>query len=303
MEKIKTIIMRLGLPLAAVVVLYFALSKASTDSALATKKPEAEPSTIPAGSLFENQVAGIGIIEPRSEKISIGTEIAGIVKAVPHEVGARVKKGDVLFEIDTESLQSELAAARSAASSAKVALEDAKNELGLYESVADKNAISKNELQRKRYGAKLAKARLAEAEANIKVLQTSINRSKIKSPIDANILRINVRPGEFAQAGALNTPLMIIGDIDTMHVRVEIDETEANKVESNAAAKGFLRGTTTPITLQFVRKEPFVMPKKSFTGDGNERVDTRVMEVIYSFDNTQIGSSVGQQMDVYIESR
>jgi hypothetical protein len=56
----------------------------------------------------------------------------------------------------------------------------------------------------------------------------------------------------------------------------------------------------TPLT--FVRFEPFVVPKKSLTGDSTERVDTRVLQVIYRIDNRSIPLFVGQQMDVFIDA-
>jgi hypothetical protein len=48
--------------------------------------------------------------------------------------------------------------------------------------------------------------------------------------------------------------------------------------------------------------EPFVIPKKSLTGGTTERVDTRVMQVVYSFDRAELPVYVGQQMDIYIEA-
>ena len=53
--------------------------------------------------------------------------------------------------------------------------------------------------------------------------------------------------------------------------------------------------------LNFVRIEPYVVPKKSLTGDTTERVDTRVLQVLYGFPHEQLDVYVGQQMDVYIE--
>jgi hypothetical protein len=55
--------------------------------------------------------------------------------------------------------------------------------------------------------------------------------------------------------------------------------------------------------LSFVRVEPFVVPKKSLTGDTTERVDTRVLQVIYACDPTDRPPLfVGQQVEVYIEA-
>ena len=59
-------------------------------------------------------------------------------------------------------------------------------------------------------------------------------------------------------------------------------------------------GVKTP--LSFVRFEPFVVPKKSLTGDGSERVDTRVLQAIYSIDGVDAPVFVGQQLDAFIEA-
>jgi hypothetical protein len=53
--------------------------------------------------------------------------------------------------------------------------------------------------------------------------------------------------------------------------------------------------------LEFVRFEPYVIPKKSLTGDSIERVDTRVLQVIYRIRDAEPSVYVGQQMDVYID--
>ena len=50
-----------------------------------------------------------------------------------------------------------------------------------------------------------------------------------------------------------------------------------------------------------MRVEPYVVPKKSLTGDNTERVDTRVLQVIYAMDVTDRPIYVGQQMDVFID--
>ena len=54
------------------------------------------------------------------------------------------------------------------------------------------------------------------------------------------------------------------------------------------------------VPIEYVRTEPLVIPKRSLTGSVSERVDTRVMQVIYSVDPNVLGAAVGQQVDVYI---
>jgi hypothetical protein len=88
-----------------------------------------------------------------------------------------------------------------------------------------------------------------------------------------------------------------------LNIRVDVDENEAWRVRSDASAVATVRGNANLKTaLTFVRFEPFVLPKKSLTGDSTERVDTRVLQVIYRVEDDQLPLFVGQQMDVFIEA-
>ena len=54
--------------------------------------------------------------------------------------------------------------------------------------------------------------------------------------------------------------------------------------------------------MKFVRVEPFVIPKHSLTGESTERVDTRVLQVIYAIDTGGRKLFAGQQLDVFIDA-
>jgi len=82
-----------------------------------------------------------------------------------------------------------------------------------------------------------------------------------------------------------------------------LDSILIARQQAGAAAFGTLRGNRnigTPLT--FVRIEPLVVPKQSLTGDSAERVDTRVLQVIFSFERGNLPIYVGQQMDVFIDT-
>ena len=117
------------------------------------------------------------------------------------------------------------------------------------------------------------------------------------------MLQVKVHLGEFAPTGALPTPLILLGSVDKLHVRVDVEEHEAWRVLPEARAAASVRGNSELKTsLTFVRFEPFVVPKKSLTGDSTERVDTRVLQVIYRIDDQNGPLFVGQQMDVFIDA-
>ncbi len=118
------------------------------------------------------------------------------------------------------------------------------------------------------------------------------------------MLKVNVRSGEFAAAGALAEPLIILGNIKPLFVRVDVDEHEAGRVRPEATAVAALRGDASVRSpLRFVRFEPLVIPKRALTGDSAERVDTRVLQVLYEMQRSDARFFVGQQMDVFIDAK
>jgi len=78
--------------------------------------------------------------------------------------------------------------------------------------------------------------------------------------------------------------------------------TFASRVRPGTKAEASVRGNPELKTaLHFEYIEPYVVPKKSLTGESTERVDTRVLQVIYSFHRGTFPVYVGQQMDVFID--
>lgn len=279
--------------------------------------PVAQSVAEPAQAPFKTYIAGAGIIEARSDNISIGTALPGVVDKVLVKAGDKVKAGDAVFRLDQREAAAELevkrageAKARAGVAEAEAVLADAKTLLDLAEAVSDRRAISVEELDRRRNAVAIAKARtesaraqVASAQADVKAVQTNLDRLTVRAPINGEILQVNVRPGEYAAAGVLAKPLVLLGDLERLHVRVDIDENDAWRFRANAPAVAALRGNRDfRANLSFVRVEPYVVPKKSLTGDSTERVDTRVLQVLYSFDRAQLTAYVGQQMDVFIEA-
>lgn len=153
------------------------------------------------------------------------------------------------------------------------------------------------------YDRDVASAALARAEADAAKIEVEIDRLIPRALVAGRVLQVNVRPGEFVGAPP-NQPLVILGNIDRLHVRVDIDEYDIPRFRKEASAVAVPRGSLQEeYPLTFVRVEPFVVPKKSLTGDASERVDTRVLQVIYQFDpKGRPPLFVGQQVEVFIKA-
>jgi len=280
--------------------------------------PIAPAVTEPATAPYKAFIAGAGIVEAKSQNIAIGTSLSGIIKSVAVKVGDSVNAGDSLFFIDDREYSAELFTKKADLSKALADVEvaesshaDAKSLLKIAEAVTDRRAISTEELLKRRNAVMIAKAKLVSAnafvqqtKAGIANTETTLERLNVRAPVASTVLQVNVRPGEFAQAGALTTPLMVLGNLDQFHVRVDIDENDAWRFDKNSKAIAYLRGNRdfkAELTLAYI--EPYVIPKKSLTGDSTERVDTRVLQALYSFNHDHLPVYVGQQMDVFIEAQ
>jgi multidrug efflux pump subunit AcrA (membrane-fusion protein) len=276
-----------------------------------------DPPSQPPVSEFHDTIAAVGVIEASTENIAIGTPLSGIVPKVYVGAGDAVRAGDPLFELDTRQLRAEIEVRRQAravaGSRARVVdarLDDLRRQLGFAEQVKDKRAISSEEISRRRSAVATAEAEQAEAlaqvgaaEAQIRATAVEIERSTVRSPIDAEVLQVKLRVGEFAAAAPGTQPLIVLGRSKPLHVRVDVDEHEGWRVHAGATAVGRLRGNADLKTpLVFVRFEPFVVPKRSLTGDSTERVDTRVLQVIYRVERDDLPLFVGEQLDVFVDA-
>lgn len=237
---------------------------------------------------------------------------------------------------DLPPARADVAAADAMAKEAEVDLANHRRELNRMREVASRQAASRDELDEHDYATRMAEARLetarakaeqargqlarieagvfgprieaaraevAAARADLEAAQTTLARHTVEAQIDATVLKVDIRVGEYAIAGPTSTPLMLLGVTDPLHVRADVDETDAQRIMAGAAAVAHTRGAANlSAPLEFVRFEPYVTPKRSLTGDPTERADTRVLQVIYRLSPNAMPVFVGQQVDVFIDS-
>jgi multidrug resistance efflux pump len=209
----------------------------------------------------------------------------------------------------------------------EAALGDALMQLRLIESVTDRRAIREEDLNRRRFAVQAARARHDEAQTALDLLkagawqpdvetakaevkaaetqvtriETDIARLTVRAPVAGAVLQSNVRPGEYAPAGPMATPLMLLGRVDPLHVRVDVDEADAWRIRPERPATAAVRGNgRLTVPMHFVRFEPYVVPKRALSGATTERTDTRVLQVIYRLDQAPFRLYVGQQVDVFL---
>ncbi len=235
----------------------------------------------------------------------------------------------------------ELPPAEAKVAEARANLKDLQLLFERYQKLVSTSAISEEELVRRQMATVIAKAQLSKAEADLALLkagswqydklvaatavkqakaqvqatQVELDRLTVRAPkfradddsllsenTEFKVLQVNIRPGEFVGSVSGNA-LIVLGRVGKLHVRVDIDENDIPRFRPALSGTAKPRGNPKqafPIT--FVRVEPYVIPKKSLTGANTERVDTRVLQVIYAIDTQGEPLYVGQQMDVFLDS-
>jgi HlyD family secretion protein len=262
-----------------------------------------EPVMAPAANPYPNSVAAAGIVEASSNNVEIGTPISGIIKKIYVKVWQDVKKDDPLFSLDDRELMGQLYVQEANQAIAEATLNKLEDQLKRLKAVEDPRAVSQDEVKTRENEVLVSQAELAKAKAEVVQTKLLLDRITVKSPKDGTIIQSNFRNGEFVEASS-NTPVMILGELHQLQIRVDVDEQNASRIRPNQPAVAFPKNNTKyKIPLRFIRIEPYVIPKKSLTGGSTERVDTRVLQIIYKFPRDQeVQIFVGQQMDVFIDT-
>ncbi|MBU6413222.1 MAG: biotin/lipoyl-binding protein [Planctomycetes bacterium] len=174
-------------------------------------------------------------------------------------------------------------------------------------------AQAESELARVLAGASKEELAVAQSQAEagaaqVRAITVLLDRQNVRAPRAGTILRRNVEIGEFVGTDA-SRPALILGDLTSMHVRAQVDEEDIGLLQraqsegTTMRVVGRLRGAIVeefPLTL--VRIEPFARPKTNLTSGTTERVDTRVVDVVFAVDKAPpTGLVPGQAVDVFVD--
>lgn len=277
--------------------------------------PEPTPLVPPPQSPYANSIGARGLVESVNENVRIAPSASGLIDKVNVRVGDVVKTGDVLFTMDSRDAKGAVKTqeARVAVQTAMVAeaqtlLADRQDQFDRTSQLRQKNVASVDEMRRVEFALQTAQRQSERSRADLSLANAELNDAQVKlelltvrAPREGTVLLVNIRAGEYAAVNASETAILL-GDIRELQLRAEVDESDAPRVRPGCTAVAFLKGSREQaIPLEFVRIEPYVLPKRSLTGESTERVDTRVLQVIFKFATPNFPVYVGQQMDVFIE--
>lgn len=201
------------------------------------------------GDLSET-VTATGTLNPL-DAVEVGSEVSGRVIKVHVDINDKVTEGQVLVEIDTESLLArmeeagaQLRSAQASVATAKSTTQEAELKAARLLELHKKGLISDQELEAANAALERAKAGVRAANASVSIAQNGVKTAKIshgkalvKSPTEGIVLARSVEPGQTVNAG-LQTPVLLTlaRDITQMELKVDIDEADVGKIKDGLSA-------------------------------------------------------------------
>jgi HlyD family secretion protein len=224
----KKILIIAGIVVALVLIWFLFIRKKEEPIVLQTQKP--------TKGYIAQSVTATGRIEP-VDTVTVGTQVSGIIKYVYADFNSKVKKGQLIAELDKSLLQATVDQAKGTLLNAQSQLVFAQNNFTRQNLLFKTDAISKADYDTALNTLNAAKASVKSAEAQVRSAEKNLSYADIYSPIDGVVLNRNVSVGQTV-AASFSTPTLFVlaKDITKMEVEANVDEADIGDVKAGERA-------------------------------------------------------------------
>ncbi len=181
-----------------------------------------------------------------SNRVEVGARVSGKVEKILVKLGQKVKKGELIAELDSitqentlNSAQAQLAAYKAQLAAAQTAYRVANSNFQRIAKLYKRKASSLDDYENAQNNLDSAKANVEQIQAQIKQSEievntaaTNLNYTKITSPIDGAVISIPVSVGQTVNANQTTPTIIQVADLDTMLIKPEISEGDITKIKS-----------------------------------------------------------------------
>ncbi|MGP8956200.1 efflux RND transporter periplasmic adaptor subunit [Enterobacter mori] len=198
--------------------------------------------TIGTGDI-EKVVLVTGILKP-AVQVNVGAQVNGQLRKLYVRQGERVKKGQLLAEIDPTLQESELRNTKAQLASARAQKLSAQATLLRYRQGLDRQRMmqrdgsgvrSEFEQARSQYAVQVqqievSEAQIAQAEMAVKTAQANLSYTRIVAPVDGEVLGVVTREGQTIVSSQTAPTILVLADLDMMQVQTRISEADVQKI-------------------------------------------------------------------------
>ncbi len=205
-----------------------------------------------------NTITATGTLEA-TNTVVVGTQVSGVIEKLHVDFNSKVKKGQLIAELDKSTLLSSLQNSEADLERAEANFKYQKSQLDRNKVLYEKELLAKSEYDLILFNYKTSKAEVKSAKANLSRAERNLSYASIYSPIDGVVLNRAVEEGQTV-AASMNTPELftITNDLSTMEVEANIDEADIGQLEEgqrveftvDAFSERTFKGNVTEIRLQ-----------------------------------------------------
>ncbi len=179
----------------------------------------------------QQTVTATGTVNPVTT-VQVGTQVSGTIKNLYADFNSRVKKGQIIAQIDPAFYETQLAQSQANADHADAAMRDAERILNQNKALYARNLVAKNDYDAAVTGYDSAKAQVAQAKAALQTAATNLSYTKIFSPVDGIVISRNVDVGQTV-AASFQTPTLftIAQDLTKMQIDTNVAESDIGAVK------------------------------------------------------------------------
>lgn len=155
------------------------------------------------------------------QQARIASRLMGYIRSIPVEAGQKVKRGDLLFSIDPQDIQSQISQAQAGFQQAKAALENAKADFERFSELYKDESVSRQQYDGVRLQYNVAQENLVAAKAGLEQAKAQINYAEVKAPFDGVVVQKMATAGDLASPGQ---PVIVLENLTAMSVQTEVSQ-------------------------------------------------------------------------------
>lgn len=176
-------------------------------------------------------ISATGTLEP-VDQVEVGTQVSGDIAKIYVDFNSKVKKGQVIAELDKSKLKATLTQAEIAYRSAETDYKYKESTYNRIKKLSESNAASAVELETAEYNMNSAKLSVERSKNEVSQARLNLSYATIKSPIDGVVLKRAVEVGQTVAASMSTPTLFVIAkDLSQMKVMAAVDEADIGQVK------------------------------------------------------------------------
>ena len=259
------------------------------------KAPQAPPP--PEVSVYETQAEDVPIYKTfvgqtyGAKDIAIRARVEGFLKGIHFKEGSSVKAGDLLYIIESQQFEAEVASKQGNLAEANTMLVKAKRDLERYRPLAEQKAISQSDLDGAVASYDAAQASVEAAQANVKAAEIQMGYTRIYSPISGIIGKTEAKVGDFVGRDPNPVILNMVSNTDSILVEFFLTETNYLGLARHIAKVGIesVKKDERESDIQLILADGSLYPHKGKPNFIDRKIDptTGAILVQVSFPNPQ----------------